>query len=113
MAGYSRDVTGKPGAPLIFAGILLLLTIAVLTLASPAGQHPVAWVPLLFWCGHYAYRTVLFPALMRPSHNTFPAQLVLFAVLFNVLNGYINARWISHFGAYGSEYATSFEIVTT
>lgn len=68
-----------------------LLVIAVLTLASPGGSAPVAWVPLVFWCSHYAYRTFLFPALMRPSDRTFPLALVLFAIAFNVLNGYNNA----------------------
>lgn len=69
-----------------------LLVIAVLTLSAPGGSSPVAWVPLLFWCGHYAYRTFVFPALMRPSNRTFPALLVLFAVAFNLLNGYNNAQ---------------------
>lgn len=68
-----------------------LLTIAVLTLATSAGQSPVAWVPLLFWCGHYSYRTFVFPAMMRPSEKTFPAQLVLFAIAFNLLNGWNNS----------------------
>lgn len=66
--------------------------IGLLTLASPVASNPVAWVPLLFWCGHYAYRSFIFPALMRPSDRTFPAQLVVFAVAFNVLNGYNNAQ---------------------
>ena len=68
-----------------------LLLIALLTLSQQGGRNAVAWVPLLFWCGHYAYRTLIFPALMRPSGRSFPALLVLFAIAFNVLNGYNNA----------------------
>lgn len=68
-----------------------LLTIALLTLAAPGGRAPVAWVPLLFWCGHYGYRTLVYPALMRPSQNRFPLALVAGAVAFNLLNGYNNA----------------------
>ncbi|MDX1460478.1 MAG: 3-oxo-5-alpha-steroid 4-dehydrogenase [Xanthomonadales bacterium] len=69
-----------------------LLVIAVLVLSHPAGRSPNAVVPLGFWLFHYGYRTVIFPALMRPSQNTFPAVLVLFAVAFNTLNGYNNAQ---------------------
>lgn len=69
-----------------------LFTIVLLVVASPVRSQPVAWVPLLFWVFHYAYRTLVFPALMRPSHKPFPALLVIFAVAFNVLNGYNNGE---------------------
>lgn len=84
-----------PSLPSRLAWVLMelpaLLVITVLTLASPAANAPVAWVPLLFWCGHYTYRTFVFPALMRPSGRTFPWLLVGFALAFNILNGYNNA----------------------
>lgn len=67
-----------------------LLVITALVLSSPARHSPQAWVPLLFWVFHYAYRTFVFPVLMRPSDKTFPLLLVLFAVAFNSLNGYNN-----------------------
>jgi protein-S-isoprenylcysteine O-methyltransferase Ste14 len=67
-----------------------LLVLPLLILGSPARSEPAAWLPLLFWSLHYAYRTLLFPALMRPSGNTFPLLLVAFAIGFNVLNGYNN-----------------------
>ncbi|NNK31690.1 MAG: 3-oxo-5-alpha-steroid 4-dehydrogenase [Xanthomonadales bacterium] len=69
-----------------------LLVIATLVALSPAREAPQAWVPLGFWLFHYAYRTFVFPALMRPSDRTFPALLVVFAVAFNGLNGYNNAQ---------------------
>ncbi|NIM71569.1 MAG: DUF1295 domain-containing protein [Xanthomonadales bacterium] len=69
-----------------------LLTIAWLVLGHPLGAHPAALVPLALWVFHYAYRTLLFPALMRPSDHTFPVLLVVFAIAFNLLNGYNNAN---------------------
>jgi protein-S-isoprenylcysteine O-methyltransferase Ste14 len=68
-----------------------LLVITALVLASPARAQPQTWLPLGFWVFHYAYRTVVFPLLMRPSERTFPLLLVAFAVAFNSLNGYNNA----------------------
>lgn len=69
-----------------------LLTITVLVLASPVASEAAAWVPLLFWVFHYGYRTFVFPALMRPSGKPFPFILVLFAVAFNLLNGFNNSE---------------------
>ncbi len=85
-----------PSLPNRAAWILMelpaLLVITLLVLASPARAMPQTWVPLCFWVFHYAYRTFLFPALMQPSDRTFPALLVLFAIVFNTLNGYNNAE---------------------
>ena len=97
-APYGRHHQGGwgPKLPNRAAWVLMelpaLLLITVLVWASPAGSAPQAWVPLLFWVFHYAYRTFVFPALMRPSDKTFPALLVLFAIAFNSLNGYNNAQ---------------------
>ncbi len=72
--------------------------IALVVLSSGFHTDPNAWVPLLLWLGHYAYRTVVFPLLMRPSHSTFPAMLVMFAIGFNVLNGWNNGVALAQAG---------------
>ena len=69
-----------------------LLVITILVLGGPAIRSPQAWVPLSFWILHYGYRSFIFPSLMHPSDKTFPALLVLFAIAFNILNGYNNAN---------------------
>ena len=97
-APYGRHHQGGwgPKLPNRTAWVLMelpaLLVITAVVLASPARHMPQAWVPLLFWVFHYAYRTFVFPALMRPSDKTFPALLVLFAITFNVLNGWNNGQ---------------------
>ena len=83
-----------------------LVVIAWLVLGSPARSSAAAWLPLAFWLVHYGYRTILFPALMRPSGKTFPALLVLFAIAFNVLNGYNNANALIDNAAAGLGLAT-------
>jgi protein-S-isoprenylcysteine O-methyltransferase Ste14 len=91
---HYRDGWG-PRLPNRAAWVLMeipaLLVITVLVLISPALHMPQTWVPLCFWIFHYGYRTLVFPALMHPSDKTFPILLVVFAVSFNVLNGYNNA----------------------
>jgi 3-oxo-5-alpha-steroid 4-dehydrogenase 1 len=66
------------------------------------GQHRSELVPLLFlllWQAHYVQRAFLYPMLMR-SGARMPVVVALLAILFNLLNAWVNARWISEFGAY-------------
>ncbi|NND45483.1 MAG: DUF1295 domain-containing protein [Xanthomonadales bacterium] len=97
-APYGRHHAGGwgPRLPNRLAWFLMELpalgAITYWVLASPAGRSAAALVPLGFWVFHYAYRTFVFPALMRPAGRTFPALLVVFAVLFNLLNGFNNAH---------------------
>ena len=79
-----------------------LALLPLLVLGSPARAVPAAWLPLLLWLVHYGYRTVMFPALMRPGGNGFPLLLVGFAIGFNLLNGYNNGSALvanAHAGA--------------
>lgn len=83
-----------PVLPARFAWFLMelpaLFLLPGLVLTSPVRNLPAAWIPATLWALHYAYRTLLFPALMRPSGRTFPLLLLGFAVAFNLLNGYNN-----------------------
>ena len=97
--GWGPSLPGR--AAWILMEIPALLTITVLVLSSPVAAQPAAWVPLLFWVFHYSYRTLVFPALMRPSHKPFPAALVLSAIAFNLLNGYNNAEALISAGSAG------------
>lgn len=67
-----------------------LLVLPGIVLVSTEREDPITWAPALLWTAHYAYRTLLFPALMRPSGSNFPLLLAGFAVAFNLLNGYNN-----------------------
>jgi protein-S-isoprenylcysteine O-methyltransferase Ste14 len=43
-----------------------------------------------FWLLHYGYRTFVFPLCIRDSRRSFPLLISLMALLFNLMNGYIN-----------------------
>jgi protein-S-isoprenylcysteine O-methyltransferase Ste14 len=68
------------------------------------GAHRADLVPLVllaFWQLHYVHRTFHFPFRLR-SGRRMPVLVVLLGVSFNLLNGWVNARWISDLGRYGS-----------
>ncbi len=77
-------------APLVFVALFAL------------GPHRSAAAPLAFlalWELHYLYRAFVYPFLLRGGRRM-PLAVALLAVAFNVLNGYVNAPWISAFGVY-------------
>jgi protein-S-isoprenylcysteine O-methyltransferase Ste14 len=77
-------------APLLFATFYLF------------GAHRAELVPLLFlalWQAHYLQRAFVYPFLMRGGARM-PVLVMLLAIVFNVLNAYVNARWISEYGSY-------------
>jgi steroid 5-alpha-reductase/3-oxo-5-alpha-steroid 4-dehydrogenase 1 len=96
--GWGPTVPSRAGwivmespAVLVFVGIFAM------------GRFRAETVPLLLlllWQSHYVYRTFVFPFKMRAAGKRIPLAIVLLAILFNCLNAYINARWISHFGEY-------------
>ncbi len=88
-----------------------LLVITSLVLLSPYRYAAQAWVPLLFWVFHYGYRTFVFPALMHHSGRTFPVLLLLFAIAFNVLNGYNNSAALVMAGEAGAPLLTTHFVV--
>jgi 3-oxo-5-alpha-steroid 4-dehydrogenase 1 len=63
------------------------------------GAHAGAPVPLLLlalWELHYLHRTFVFPWRMRPGARRTPLATVVLAILFNVLNGSLNAYAITY-----------------
>ena len=90
-----------------------VVVISTLVLSRPEALEPVVWVPLLLWEIHYLYRTLLFPALMRPGKRSFPALLVLFAIAFNVLNGYNNGQALLAAGGAVTRFPTNHFLIGT
>ena len=66
------------------------------------GEHRAELVPLLFlllWQVHYVQRVFVYPLLMRAG-GRMPVSVMAMAIAFNVLNTWVNARWISEYGSY-------------
>jgi protein-S-isoprenylcysteine O-methyltransferase Ste14 len=83
-------------AVLVFGGMFL------------AGAHRgtgTALVFLLMWMAHYFQRTFIYPFLQRKSRRKMPWQVVGMGFLFNMVNGYLNGRYLFEFsGGYPDEW---------
>ena len=70
-----------------------VLVIALCAASAASSGMQITFVPLVFlalWQIHYLYRTFVFPLLMRGGGKRFPVVLVLFAMIFNSANGFVN-----------------------
>lgn len=86
-------------------GWLLMESPAVILFAAIYALGSAAWevVPLVLgslWMFHYIHRTLVFPFRVREKGNRMPLVIAAMAFVFNTLNVYVVARWISHFGDY-------------
>ncbi|HEY8428133.1 MAG TPA: DUF1295 domain-containing protein [Sandaracinaceae bacterium] len=74
-----------------------------------AGRHRFEIAPLVLlglWQLHYVHRTFVFPFRMRIAGKRISLTVVALGMLFNGINAYVNARWISGFGSYPSAWLT-------
>jgi protein-S-isoprenylcysteine O-methyltransferase Ste14 len=70
------------------------------------GSHRAELVPLVLlaiWQFHYVYRAFIFPFRVRSSRRM-PLSIAVLGAAYNLLNAYVNARWISEFGVYPREW---------
>jgi protein-S-isoprenylcysteine O-methyltransferase Ste14 len=67
------------------------------------GRHALEPAPVALcalWQAHYLHRAFIFPLRMRSAKKPMPVSVALMAIVFNVPNAYLNARWISQLGDY-------------
>ncbi|HET6437169.1 MAG TPA: DUF1295 domain-containing protein [Anaeromyxobacter sp.] len=80
----------------LMEGMAAVVPLAAFLLAGEA-LGPVPWIFLALWEVHYVYRAFVYP-FRRRAAGSMPVLVVGMGMLFNLLNGYLNGRWLSHFG---------------
>jgi len=103
--GWGYSVANKLGwvlmeapAPLVFAGCLFFGTARI---------TPVTLVFLVLWETHYLHRAFIYPFSLRGVARRMPLSIIGFGFIFNVMNGYLNGRYIFGFsGGYGNTWLT-------
>lgn len=99
-----------PAIPQRLAWVLMespasLVWLGIYAVGANATQAaPLAMMAL--WQLHYVQRTFVYPLRIKAGNKTTPLVVVVSAIVFNLLNAYVNARWVSHFGRYDSSWLT-------
>jgi 3-oxo-5-alpha-steroid 4-dehydrogenase 1 len=106
--GWGPSMTARAGWMLMEAPALLVIGIIVVA----SGQRVSVLTVLLLglWEIHYLYRTCLFPILMRGSSKRFPLLLVVFAFIFNSLNGYANGTFLAGGSLFTGDFLSSLRV---
>ena len=92
--GFGPLVSGTPGWVLMESTAALVPAATFLVAGAPLGAMP--WICLALWEAHYVYRGLVYP-FRRKVAGEIPVLVVAMGMFFNLVNGYLNGRWLSHF----------------
>jgi 3-oxo-5-alpha-steroid 4-dehydrogenase 1 len=92
--GFGPQIDATVGWILMEAPSPIL--VAVLFLASGGPLLGPGLVFLLLWEAHYVNRAFVFPLRRRSRQQTMPLMVAGLAILFNLVNAYLNGRWLFH-----------------
>jgi len=74
-------------------------TVIVVSVLYALSDYKLELVPIVFlvlWLLHYVQRDLIFPFFLR-TKKRMPVLIMLFGLIFNFSNSYLQARWIFHF----------------
>jgi len=69
---------------------------AYFILSGDRVQQTVIWIFFAFWLVHYVNRVFVYPLRTRTRKKRMPLLIMLFAIFFNTVNGFINGYWFGY-----------------
>ncbi len=96
--GWGPSVTARLGWLLMESPAPVVFAVVYATGARRLDPAPLAF--LLMWEIHYVHRAFVYPLRIGRRATRMPGGVVLMAIGFNVLNGFLNARWVSSVEVY-------------
>lgn len=107
-APYGRYVNKKRGFNTKAGWFLMefpaLLFFIFIFFAGKKRFEPVPLFFLFLWLYHYIYRTFFYTFRLSPHSKPVPYEIVSAGIIFNIVNAYIQARYLSHFSNYSSSW---------
>jgi hypothetical protein len=79
------------------------------------GKNPIHTVVLMIsslWLIHYIHRSLIFPFRIKTSNKKMPVLIMLFAVVFNSVNGFINGYWLGNFSSYNLDWLIDIRFIS-
>lgn len=94
--GWGPTLPARAGWVLMETPSWAMLTLMLLLRTRP----PTAPVLVLYalWVVHYAYRSLVYPLTLDRTAHRMPVAVVTFGAVFNIVNAYLNGRYLFAFG---------------
>ena len=70
----------------------------------------ITWVFFICWMGHYSNRSIIYP-MRQKNPAKMPLSIAVFALLFNIINGFINGYFLGSMEPYLIDYATNWNFI--
>ena len=96
-AGWGPTLASRWGWVIMETPAALVIA-ACFTVRPPSS--PTAWIMLALWEMHYVNRAFIFPFRMPAGDKPMPVSIAAMGAFFNLVNGYLNGRWLTVFGHY-------------
>ena len=72
------------------------LIMPVITIMGPTDKNELTYLLILLWVIHYFNRTFIFPFKLRTKNKKMPLLIVVSAILFNSVNGFLNGYFLGY-----------------
>jgi hypothetical protein len=92
--GWGYALAGKPGWVLMEAAAPVVFAVCY-SLGDNVGVTGVVF--LVLWEAHYIHRAFIYPFSLRGAARRMPLSVVTMGMFFNLMNGYLNGRYIYTF----------------
>jgi hypothetical protein len=99
-APYGRHAEGNWGPVIdnrqgwVIMELPALLVFTVFMLMGYNLSQGVVLVFFLLWVVHYFHRSIIFPFRIKTKDKKMPVVIMLSAVFFNLVNGFVNGYWL-------------------
>ena len=101
-AGWGPTIPNRVGW--IVMEIVSLAVFVSLFLTGRAGKELPAWILFTCWTLHYTNRSLIYPWRTRTYGKRMPVLIVVWAVVFNVINAGLNGTAIGSLYTYGDRW---------
>jgi hypothetical protein len=71
-----------------------LLTFPLLASLGPEEKDALSWILIGLWLVHYINRVIIFPFRIKTQGKKIPIVIVISAIFFNLMNGFVNGYYI-------------------
>ena len=77
-----------------FMEIPALLIFPLLAIFGPREKSILSWILIALWLLHYINRTLIFPFRIKTKGKKMPLSILLSAIFFNGMNGFLNGYYL-------------------